>query len=349
MHPWQRAKRVPQSFKRLHHGGYSIGELIDAYLNTARKIGSLSPSSIACYARWDRARIRPKWGEKWLDELQPPELRAWIADLSAELAPKSVRNCVGFLSVILNQATTDGLITTNPLTPIKLKTLLPKRKTREEREKTDPFNRDEIAAILAACDVIEERSMIQFAFASGVRIGELIALKWRHINWARGYIRIEDNVVSAEIGTVEKSTKTEGSERDIPILPAARAALEAMRPISQLRSEYVFLHPWHKGRWANEQQYRGRWRIILRHAGVRYRNPYQTRHTFASTLLEAGEPELLVAKLLGHTSVEMVRRHYGRHIKQPEGIVLRGDYSEFGADLGQLAPPKSTLPKKAAS
>jgi integrase len=45
----------------------------------------------------------------------------------------------------------------------------------------------------------------------------------------------------------------------------------------------------------------------------------------------------------------MVRRHYGRYIKKPEGIVLRGDYSEFGADLGQDAPRKTTLSTKTAS
>jgi len=48
---------------------------------------------------------------------------------------------------------------------------------------------------------------------------------------------------------------------------------------------------------------------ILRRAGVRYRNPYQTRHTFASQLLISGEPELLVAKLLGHTTTEMGAVH----------------------------------------
>jgi len=47
-------------------------------------------------------------------------------------------------------------------------------------------------------------------------------------------------------------------------------------------------------------------------------------------LLMAGEPELTVAKLLGHTTVEMVRRHYGRYISQPDGVVLRGEYVELG-------------------
>ena len=56
----------------------------------------------------------------------------------------------------------------------------------------------------------------------------------------------------------------------------------------------------------------------------------QTRHTFASRLLLAGEQEVLIAKLLGHASVQMLREHYGKYIRQPEGVQLRGDYGNFG-------------------
>ena len=168
-----------------------------------------------------------------------------------------------------------------------------------------------------------------------MRTGELIALKWKHIDWINGLIHVEDNIVMGEGVTVEKDTKT-GAERDIPLLPAARAALGVMKPMTAMlkNGDYIFSYDG-KNRWRHDSHIRDRWKIIIRLSKVRYRNPYQTRHTFASTLLMNGEPELLVAQLLGHTTVEMVRRHYGRFIKQPEGIKLKSDYGEFGANLGQ--------------
>ena len=51
-------------------------------------------------------------------------------------------------------------------------------------------------------------------------------------------------------------------------------------------------------------------------AGVRYRNPYQVRHTYASTLLTNGENPWYVAQQLGHVDVEMVFRIYGKFIPQ---------------------------------
>lgn len=329
---------APATVKR-----YKVGELLDAFLARARKSGAISPSTLASYARWDKARLHPQWGETWLDELGTQALRTWIAELAGEMAPKSVRNCVGLLSVVLAEATTDGLIPANPLAPISLKTLLPKRRTTAERDKIDPFNGNEIAAILSTCPSVEERSLIQFAFGTGLRVGELIGLKWENIDWLGRSIHVENNVVSAEYGTVEKGTKTDGSMRDVPLIPSALASLEAMRPISQLRSPYVFTNPRTGQRWLDEQSYRSRWTKILRDAKVRYRNPYQTRHTFASTLLMNGEPELLVARLLGHATVEMVRRNYGRYIRQDCGITLRGAYTELGAPLGQDATPKAAL------
>ncbi|MGL6245661.1 Arm DNA-binding domain-containing protein [Pseudomonas sp.] len=336
----RRAGQISLQTKR-----YTIGELVDRFIDAGRKTESMSPSTVATYVKWQRARLFPKWGDRWADEVTTGELRAWIVDLIAELAPKSVRNCVGVLSAVLTVATTDGYIKANPLTPISMKAIMPKRRKAKDEDKIDPFNSAEIAAILAACSRPQERALFQFAFATGLRTGELIALKWKHIDWIRNQIHVEDNIVSGEVGTVEKTTKTD-MERDIPMLPAARQALEIMRPMTSMLKigDYVFSYDG-KNRWRHDTQVRERWTIILKLAKVRYRNPYQTRHTFASTLLMNSEPELLVAKLLGHTTVEMVRKHYGRFIKQPEGIVLRSAYAEFGANLGQQTQEKTALPR----
>ena len=53
---------------------------------------------------------------------------------------------------------------------------------------------------------------------------------------------------------------------------------------------------------------------ILKRAGIRYRNTYQTRHTYASMMLSQGENIMWVCKQLGHVDVEMVIRTYGRWI-----------------------------------
>lgn len=54
------------------------------------------------------------------------------------------------------------------------------------------------------------------------------------------------------------------------------------------------------------------WQPAIRSTGVRYRRPYQTRQTYASMLLSAGEHPMWVAKQMGHSDWTMIVRRYGR-------------------------------------
>lgn len=307
----------------------TVEEILEGIIEDARRTKSHSPSTIAFYRRQLNAQIKPKWGGTLIQDVRTSDIREWIVRLNKTLKPKSIRNTVGVLSLALSQAFMDGMISSNPLAPIKLRKLLPK-KQKIDKDKIKPFNDAEIKEILDVFRTPEERSLWQFAFASGLRTGELIALKWQHIDEKHLCIKVIDNIVTAERGTVEKDTKT-GNERVIPILPAAKESLGIMRSITGTRSSnFIFINPRTKERWKSDRALGKCWERNLKRTQVIYRNPYQTRHTFASKLLEQGEQELLVAKLLGHTSVEMVRRHYGRFIQQGHTISLRGKYENFG-------------------
>jgi len=69
--------------------------------------------------------------------------------------------------------------------------------------------------------------------------------------------------------------------------------------------------------WKNDQAIRKIiWMPALNRAGLKYRNPYQTRHIFASTLLSRGENPLWVAQQMGHKDWGQIRKVYGRWIPQ---------------------------------
>lgn len=307
----------------------TVVDILLNVINDARTTKSHSPSTIAFYMRQLKGQIGPKWGDTMIQDVRTSDIREWIIDLNKILKPKSIRNTVGVFSLALGQAHMDGLISSNPLTPLKLRKLLPKRQ-QKDKSRINPFNDLEIKEILDIFKTTEERSLWQFAFATGLRTGELIALKWQHIDQRKQEINVIDNIVTAERGTVEKDTKT-GNERVVPILPGAYIALANMQPLTGKRpTNFVFINPRTRERWKSDRALGKCWERNLKRTKVPYRNPYQTRHTFASKLLEQGEQELLVAQLLGHSSVEMVRRHYGRYIQQGKTISLRGDYAKFG-------------------
>jgi integrase len=97
----------------------------------------------------------------------------------------------------------------------------------------------------------------------------------------------------------------------------AIAWLIAQKSATFLANAHVWHNPRTSSPWESDAQIRKTlWEPLCKRAGVRYRNPYQVRHTYASTLLTAGTNPWYVAQQLGHVDVQMVFRVYGKFISQ---------------------------------
>ena len=84
----------------------------------------------------------------------------------------------------------------------------------------------------------------------------------------------------------------------------------------QLKGEEVFQNPRTGERWSGDQPIRKTlWEPALRRAGVKYRKPYQTRHTFASIMLTVGESVGWLSRQMGHTDVAFTLRTYARFVE----------------------------------
>ena len=80
-------------------------------------------------------------------------------------------------------------------------------------------------------------------------------------------------------------------------------------------SEYVFHNPNTQQPWASSNKVSDIWRGLLSKLDIRYRNCYQMRHTFTSTLLSNGENPLWVSTQTGHVNVGMIFKHYGKWLR----------------------------------
>ena len=191
-------------------------------------------------------------------------------------------------------------------------TKLLKKTTKDSEYEVDPFTEQEREQLLAAARPDEEPT-VRFWLNAGLRPGELIAFKWPKVDWTNRKARIDLNQV---VG-IEKAPKTAAGVRDVDLRDAAVGALIAQKPVSFEAGQHVFLNPRTGKAWTTDAQVRKTlWQPLLERAGVRYRNPYQCRHTFASALLTAGENPWYVAEQLGHVDVQMVFRIYGKFISQ---------------------------------
>lgn len=92
-------------------------------------------------------------------------------------------------------------------------------------------------------------------------------------------------------------------------------ALTSQQGFTLATKKHVFTNPRTGCRWSGDLVVRAPWARALKSAGIRYRRPYQTRHTYASMMLTAGESPMWVAQQMGHKDWTMIARVYGRWIK----------------------------------
>jgi integrase len=209
------------------------------------------------------------------------------------------------LRLILDRAVVRGWLSGNPARAVS--------KLREDRAEIDPFSFTEVKTLLEKGLLdLEDRRYFTMAFFAGLRPSEQIAAEWEAVDWVTTPPCL--GVMSAITARGGRGrTKTPGSKRYVELLPVVQQALQDQRAASQLKSAFIF--PSRTGKARDITNLRERvWKPALRRAKLRYRTMYQTRHTFATLALQSGEQIGWVSKQLGHTTDEMVIRHYAKFI-----------------------------------
>jgi integrase len=316
--------KTAKLFAKSTHAGMTVAAYLDDWLERKRK--TLKSSTYAGYVKIINARIIPEFGKTIMCDLARSEIRAWASKI--DVSNKFIANIFSVFRAALQEAFEDELIPTNPLDGWTYrKAELPKN-----TDYVDPFTADEQAAICAELNG-QGRNLIQFAFWTGLRTSELIALEWGDVDWIRGTISVRRAQTQAASKTGPESTKTRAGNRSVKLLPPALDALKDQREWTWNKGEEIFQNPRTLARWTGDQAIRQTlWAHALKRAGVRYRYPYQTRHTFASMMLSAGENPMWVAQQMGHSDWSMIRRVYGRWMPEENDLSGGMAVSRFWAN-----------------
>lgn len=301
----------PKSKRRAQHANragdaITVETYLDDWLKRQERI--VKASTLQDYRKTILNQLIPAFGHLRLTDLKRPQLREWCMKLTC--GNKRIGNLLSPLRVALQDALHDDMIENNPLEGWNWQ----RREAPKGDDDVDPFTTEEQSAILLALDNGHERNLIQFAFWTGLRTSELVALQWGDIDKRRGVVKIQRALTQASKS--DEKTKTRASRREVKLLAPALAALEDQKPLTYLRRDgRIFLNPRTNEPWTGDQAIRKTlWTHALKRAGVRYRRPYQTRHTYASMMLTAGESPMWVASQMGHADWGMIRRTYGRWI-----------------------------------
>ena len=251
-----------------------------------------------------KRHIEPYFGDVVLTDIKVTDINEWKNLLYNEkkLSSKRVNEIKKVLGTILKDALQDELINSNP---VSLSKSLPIHNTKE----IEPFSIAEISKILNSCKG-QDRNIISLLFFTGLRTGECIGLKWSDVDINRRTISIQRTIGRGKIGP----PKTKSSIRTIDLTDKLLAVLNNQYEITGNHGTYVFLnqiqnHYFDSSKWRDRM-----WAQTLERANVKYRTIYQTRHTFCSLNLQAGEDILWISKIMGHSNPKVALEKYSKYI-----------------------------------
>ena len=192
-----------------------------------------------------------------------------------------------------------------------------------------PFSLDEVSRILA-CAEPHWRDYYLVRIFTGLRTGEIDGLQWRYVDLERRELLVRETLVASRPDT----PKTRASERCVDLVPAVCAALARQFARTGGQGGYVFTTT--NGQPLRHGNVRRRvWLPLLARAALAVRRPYETRHTFATLMLAAGENPEYIRRQMGHRNSEMLFTVYARYVRN----LTRRDGSAFEAIVADSLGP----------
>lgn len=249
----------------------------------------------------------PDLGHRQVGQIKHSDIKAIVAARRDTVSGKTVNNDLIPLRGVFDAAVADGLISVSPARLIK--------NLKHQSPSPDPFTPDETALILAHLKAHAPKQVWAYyvvAFMTGLRPSEQIIARWGKVDWNGATLRID----TARVLGREKGTKT-GSVRDVDLVPVVVEALREMKAFTFMKGldHPIFCHPATGRPWTNDQYQRVTYFTpTLKKLGIRSRDAYQTRHTFATTALMGGLAPAYIARQMGHATAAMLFKVYAKWI-----------------------------------
>ena len=286
-------------------GVLTVGEYLDRWLKEVKD--TVRQSTHGRYGYAIEPHIKPAIGRIKLKDLTSAQVRWFYRDrLDYGLAPATVQKLHAVLHKALKAAVSDGLIPRNAAADLKLPRII--------REEIDPLNQEEARRLLVASAGDRLEALYILALNTGMRQGELLALKWDDVDFERGVLRVRRTLTLTGKTYVLGEPKTKKSRRTIRLTAGAIEVLRAhlsrqlkeMERVGSLYQPGGLVFATTMGTLINPSNLRNRsFKPLLKRTGLRPIRFHDLRHTCATLLLLKDVNPKVVSEMLGHASVSI--------------------------------------------
>ena len=278
--------------------------------------GQLSPTTVQHYIDQTEKYIIPEFGDLYLQQLRNIDIQKWVFSLQKQspltgkpLSPKTIKNIVLNLSAAMKKAVMLELIPKNPCDNLTLPKL--------QRFEPDVYSMEEVGQLLNCAKGTDLYLPMMIEICLGLRRGELLALRWHHVDFEEGVLSVEENLVTVVNERITKTPKTKSGKRSIQIPDTLLQLLKNTYGERHAReNDYIICQA--DGTPYKSDSFSLKFRRFLKANNLKHIRLHDLRHINATIMLTSGISPKVAQERLGHANYQITMDIYSHVLQKVE-------------------------------
>jgi integrase len=282
--------------------GATLADAAAEYLRYVEIDRARKPTTVQDYRSVIDTHLLPAFGDMRLEDITAPQIERWLGtlqharDSKRRLSNRSRNKILVVLHGVLQRAARVWGLPLNPAAQVE-------RHPQAASGDIDVLTPEEVHALARAADSEQDATVFIVAAFTGLRMGELRALRWRDVDFAAHVVRVRASYADG-VTTTPKS----GKVRSVPLVDAAAERLARLDRLRDSRDEQALVFSERDGTHLSDGRLRWRYGKALERAGVRPLRFHDLRHTFGSLAISRADI-VEVQAWMGHADVKTTMRY----------------------------------------
>ncbi len=274
--------------------GATFDDAVAEWLRYIEQDRARKPSTVAGYRTIARTHLLPAFGGRALEMITPELIETWQASMTQSASTRS--KALVLMHGIFQRARKVWKLPANPVADVEKPPL-----TRSGDLQV--FSPEEVWALVRAATSEQDAALFLTAAFTGLRMGELLALRWRDVDFAGSSIRVRASYYAGHL-----TTPKSGRVRAVPLAPDVASGLAKLGGRSDWVGDDDLVFAAAAGGYLDGSALRRRYKLALTAAGLRPLRFHDLRHTFGTRMIAKADIHR-VQEWMGHADIQTTMRY----------------------------------------
>ena len=274
--------------------GATVADAAAEYLRYIEHDRERKPSTVKGYRWLINAQILPKLGDMRLEDVTTEHVERWLA--ASDRKASTRRKALVILHGIFQRAKKVHKLAVNPVSDVE-------KPPQSHSGDIEVFSPEEVWALVRAATSEQDAAIFLTAAFTGLRQGELIALRWRDVDFSGSAVRVRTSYAGGAL-----TTPKSGKVRSVPLAPEVAGALAKLGKRELFTGEDDLVFVGEVGSYLDGSALRRRYKDALKRAALRPLRFHDLRHTFGTRMIAKADIRR-VQEWMGHADIQTTMRY----------------------------------------